>query len=106
MRNSRFYKVSILLLIEIVTQIGLVLVTEHFDSYSLTLNILVGIIIAIVYMAYWENTREFRLTNLEIKVRENKDNNVARIQELHTEINDTKRELDDLKKRVRSIEKD
>lgn len=104
MRNSRFYKLTILVLTEIVSQVGLVLVTDHFNTYSLTLNVLVGIILAIVFMAYWDNTREYRLNNLEIKVDESTKESIEKIQRLSNEINLTKRELHDLEIRINRID--
>lgn len=103
-KNSRFFKIFILLILEVVVQIGLILTTEHMNTYSMSLNVIVGIIVAIIYMAYWDSAREFRLNNLELTVNENKISSNDKIIELSDEISQTKQELEDLKKRVYEIE--
>lgn len=89
---------------EVVVQIGLILTTEHMNMYSMSLNVIVGIIVAIIYMAYWDSNSEFRLNNLELTVNENKISSNDKIIELSDEISQTKQELEDLKKRVYEIE--
>lgn len=103
-KNSRFFKIFILLVLEVVVQIGLILTTEHMNTYSMSLNVIVGIIVAIIYMAYWDSAREFRLKNLELTVKENKISDNDKIIELSNEILQTKQELERLKKRVHEIE--
>lgn len=98
-------KIVLFLATEVIAQLILILFSEQFSVNFPNLNIIIGMLIAIVFMFYWDNTRAIRLSRLEHDVDTNERNSQQKLKELSSEIRTTKEEVVILKKRLDSTER-
>lgn len=105
MNQTKVLKIVVFLVAEVIAQIALLAITNHFAFSMPTLNILAGMLIALGFMGYWDNSRAIRLGKLERDVELNTLNSNLKITKLSVEIENNKQELDTLKNRLDEIEK-
>ena len=102
---TKVIKIVLFLATEVIAQLILALFSERFDVDFPNLNIIIGMLIAIVFMFYWDNSRAIRLSRLEHDVDTHERNSQQKLNELSSEIRTTKEEVVILKKRLESIER-
>lgn len=105
MNQTKVLKIVIFLIAEVISQGILLAITNYLALNMPTLNIIVGMLVALAFMGYWDNNQSIRLGKLERDVEINTLNSDLKITKLSVEIQDTKQELDTLKNRLDKIEK-
>lgn len=102
---AKVIKIVLFLVTETIAQFILLAFSEKLNTNFPNVNIIVGMLIAILFMFYWDNTRAIRLNRLEHDVNLNERNSQQKLTELSSEIRTTKEEVVMLKKRLDSIER-
>ena len=105
MNQTKVLKIVIFLIAEVISQGILLAITNYLALNMPTLNIIVGMLVALAFMGYWDSSQSIRLGKLERDVEINTLNSDLKITKLSVEIQDTKQELDTLKNRLDKIEK-
>lgn len=105
MTKEKVLRLLAFLGIEVLAQVALVISMSYIGINDPTFNVIIGMLLALAFMAYWDNTREIRLRRLEGKVTDNEKRADKSIQELSEELRMTEEEVEGLRRRVDKIER-
>lgn len=102
---TKVIKIVLFLVTETIAQFILLAFSEKLSINFPNVNIIIGMLIAILFMFYWDNARANRLNRLEHDVDIHERSSQQKLTELSSEIQTTKEEVVMLKKRLDSIER-
>lgn len=102
---AKVIKIVLFLATETIAQFILMEFSEVLSVNFPSVNIVIGMLIAILFMFYFDNTRAIRLNKLEHEVDSHERSAQQKLNELSSEIRTTKEEVVILKKRLDSIER-
>lgn len=102
---AKAIKIVLFLVTETTAQFILLAFSKKLSINFPNVNIIIGMLIAIIFMFYWDNARAIRLNRLEHDVDVHERKSQQKLTELSSEIRTTKEEVVMLKKRLDSIER-
>ena len=102
---AKVIKIVLFLVTETIAQFILLEFSEKLSINFPSVNIIIGMLIAILFMFYFDNARSVRLNKLEHDVDVHERSSQQKLNELSSEIRTTKEEVVILKKRLDSIER-
>lgn len=102
---AKVIKIVLFLVTETIAQFILWVFSEKLSINFPSVNIIIGMLIAILFMFYFDSARAVRLNRLEHDVDVHERNSKQKLNELSSEIRTTKEEVVILKKRLDSIER-
>lgn len=102
---AKVIKIVLFLATETIAQFILMEFSEVLSINFPSVNIVIGMLIAILFMFYFDNARSVRLNKLEHDIDNHERSAQQKLNELSSEIRTTKEEVVILKKRLDSIER-
>lgn len=104
-RNRKGFKIVLFVVAEILAQVGLLTLGWLVVPIPVQYSVILGMLIAIAFMGYFDSSRAQRLASLESDVIRNDRDTKSKISNLKQEIEQNKSAIRELNKRLESIER-